>query len=572
MRDDVVGRRLLSRAAACFCVLCLLAGPGQAQQQSGGGGSTGQTAADGQAQGDSQSGGGGSGQGEGGATLDLPLIGKIELPGFLSFLGSRDGGSGSGGKGGAAAQAADQPPPAVITETATVKPVGDRFEFIGRIAPIQKVAIQARVAGYLEKVAFKGGQTVHKGDLLFQIETDQYQAALAAAKAQLSGAQAQLNEAQRSLARNKQLAQSGTVAQANLDQAQAQFESAQATRLQAEAAVQQAQLNLGYTKIVAPIDGEISAPLITVGNYVTASSGTLANLIQMDPIWGVFPIGEGQLINWKKLGVGRSGSSAAVNQAGGNSGGSGDQAGGSGAQNDGGGASAAGGSAAQGPAGPPPGAAEVGGAGDSGSSNGKDAEDFVLSLVLPNGSKYRPNGTFDFVDNTVSATTGTIETRISFPNPGGYLLPNENVTLVATQKDPPRLPVIPQAAVQLSRKGRSVLIVKADDTIARRMITVAGGSSGTLDPGEVAVTSGLKGGEDVVVRGAMTLKEGQKVSPRPASAAAGHGAGGPAAGSADAGAGAGQGGGEGGAPGGATGAGDTMGAGGGRTDRGGSAG
>ena len=102
---------------------------------------------------------------------------------------------------------------------------------------------------------------------------------------------------------------------------------------------------------------------------------------------------------------------------------------------------------------------------------------------------------------------------------------------MTTQKDPPRLPVIPQTAVQLSREGRSVLIVRDDDTIERRMITVAadGGSEGTLDPGEVAVTQGLTGGEDVVVRGAATLKEGQKVSPRPANAQAGNGNAGPEA-------------------------------------------
>ncbi|WP_229151098.1 efflux RND transporter periplasmic adaptor subunit [Aurantimonas sp. VKM B-3413] len=484
------------------------------------------------------------------STLDLPLIGKIELPGFLSFLGSSDGGN---GQGGAAGQGGDPPPPAVITQRAELQSVGDRFEFIGRIAAIQKVAVQARVAGYIDRVAFKGGEAVRKGDLLFQIQTAQYEAELAAAKAQLSGAQAQVNQARRSLNRNKELAQTGTVSQSTLDDAQASFESAEASQQQAAAAVQQAQLNLNYTTIVAPIDGTMSAPLITAGNYVSATSGPLANLIQLDPIWGIFPIGEGQLINWKKLGIGNSQQPAVEAQAGESAGGSdgGDSqpqgAGGrqadstspdtaepvdpaskSGEEAE---APSASGSAAEGPEGPPAGAEEVGGRDDGGDRAANEAEDFVLSLILPNGSKYQPNGSFDFVDNTVSATTGTIETRIRFPNPEGYLLPNQNVTLVATQKDPPRLPVIPQAAVQLSRDGRSVLIVKEDDTIERRMITLAaeGGSEGTLEPGQVAVTSGLSGGENVVVRGAMTLKERQKVSPRPAGRPAGGGNAEPAA-------------------------------------------
>ncbi|NDW05877.1 efflux RND transporter periplasmic adaptor subunit [Jiella pacifica] len=538
MTRDIARGRLTSAAfaVATLSVFCLAASPAQAQ--------SGQAAQ--------------GGKDSAPSTLDLPLIGKIELPDFLSFLGSSDDGEGSGGGGEGGAQGdGNQPPPAVITQTAAVKPVGDRFEFIGRIAAIQQVTIQARVEGYLDSVAFKGGESVRKGDLLFQIETAQYDAALASARAQLSGAQAQLNQAQRNLARSKELAQSGTVSQSTLDDAQATFESAQATQLQAEAAVQQAELNLSYTRIVAPIDGTISAPLITAGNFVSTGSGALANLIQMDPIWGVFPIGEGQLITWKKLGIGNSEPTPVETRPAGEAGGSEDRtsaggdATGDASQSDGpagrqaaatspdtaepvdaGAAGSQGpeapsaeGSAATGSSGPPPGAEEVGGAGDAVASSAQEAEDFVLSLVLPNGSTYQPTGSFDFVDNTVSANTGTVETRISFPNPEGYLLPNQNVTLVTTEKDPPRLPVIPQAAVQLSREGRSVLIVKDDDTIERRMITVAAdaGSEGTLDPGEVAVTGGLTGGEDVVVRGAATLKEGQKVSPRPATAQAGNG-------------------------------------------------
>ena len=526
-RDFALGRLALASCLAAALGAAVLSGSGVSAQE--------QTGQEKSAQGDQEQ--------SAASTLDLPLIGKIELPGFLAFLGSSD--DEGGGQGGAPGQGGDQPPPAVITQAADLQPVGDRFEFIGRIAAIQRVAVQARVAGYIDEVAFEGGEAVRKGDLLFQIQTSQYEAELASARAQLSGAQAQLNQARRSLQRSQELAQSGTVSRASLDDARASFESAQATQQQAEAAVQQAQLNLDYTTITAPIDGTMSAPLITAGNYVSASSGALANLIQLDPIWGIFPIGEGQLINWKKLGIGNDQPPAVDAQAERNSGraGGGEASQPQGAQarqadsaasdtaepvdaasesQDGPEAPSASDSAAAGPVGPPPGAEEVGGSDDSGDGAVNESKDFVLSLILPNGSRYEPNGSFDFVDNTVSATTGTIETRIRFPNPEGYLLPNQNVTLVATQRDPPRLPVIPQAAVQLSRDGRSVLIVRDDDTIERRMITLSAGagSKGTLDPGEVAVTSGLEGGEEVVVRGAMTLKEGQRVSPRSASQSA----------------------------------------------------
>ena len=127
-----------------------------------------------QATGGGAGGKGGPVGGQQAATIDLPLIGEVELPSFLSFLGSPGGASVGGGAPGQG-PGAGGPPPAVVVTRAEVKPVGERLEFIGRIAPIQQVTIRTRVDGYIEKVAFSGGETVHRGDLLFQIQTDQYQ-------------------------------------------------------------------------------------------------------------------------------------------------------------------------------------------------------------------------------------------------------------------------------------------------------------------------------------------------------------------------------------------------------------
>lgn len=453
--------------------------------------------------------------------IEIPLIGRVQLPGFLAGWF----GGGEEEKQSAEAEGAPAEPPAVIVQTVATQSVGDTIEFIGTIQPIEQVAVRARVDGYVQLVAFDGGQAVKAGDLLFQIEPAQYEASLRAAEAQLSGAQASVNQAERNFQRQQQLSQSGVTARATLDDATAQLENAQATFLQANAAVTQARLNLSYTRIEAAIDGVMSAPLITRGNYVSAGTTTeMATLTQMDPIWGVFPIGEGQLVTWQRIGVGETEEPPIARNGEIASGGEGEETAAVEGQKDGAAeadaapaaepapkpegtlVASADGTAAAGAVPPPPGSETIDGAARA--DRNDIGDDFVLSLRLPNGAAYQPTGRFDFVGNTVNPTTGTVEARISFPNPGGFLLANQNVTLVASERHPPVLPVVPQAAIQLAREGRSVLLVKPDDTIERRTIEV-GRKIGNM----TAVTRGLTGGEVVVVRGSAGAKENTKVRP-----------------------------------------------------------
>ncbi|MBB3950954.1 efflux RND transporter periplasmic adaptor subunit [Aureimonas jatrophae] len=511
--------------AALSLVLALgAAAPAHAQSGGSGGGSGGGQQAEGE-QGREQA-------GERKSGIDLPLIGHVPLPGFLAGLfgggeegeTSAEGGSGEGGQGGQNGETNGEPA-AVIVQTVATQSVGDSFSFIGTIQPIEQVSIRARVDGYIQEVFFTGGQKVKQGDLLFQIEPAQYEASVRAAEAQLSGAQATVNQAQRDYNRQEELASSGVTARATLDTATANLENAQAALLQAQAALTQAQLNLSYTRITAAIDGEMSQPLITRGNYVSTTTTTdLATLTQLDPIWGVFPIAEDQLVTWQRVGVG-AGEEAPIETAqNGRTGG----AGGSGGDGEGEGdasvpdqapaettppteagtriASADGTGAAGAP--PPPEGAAV-----DASASADDRQigaDYNLNLRLPNGADYQPAGDFDFVGNTVNSATGTVEARISFPNPGGFLLANQNVTLVASQKNPPMRPVVPQAAIQLSREGRSVLVVGEGDKIERRAIEVSAEAVGN---NMAAVTSGLQSGERVVVRGSANVKEGTVVRP-----------------------------------------------------------
>lgn len=538
-------RRAPRAALGAFAAASLLLAPGP-------GGAQENAASSGGAQ--EQAGEAGAEEGPG---IDLPLVGRVPLPGFMAgWFGGGEEEEEAGQEGG---EGGEPPVPAVIVATVETRSVGETISFIGTIRPIEQVGVRARVEGYIREVAFRGGQKVRAGDLLFQIEPDQYEARVQAAEAQLSGAQATLNQARRDFDRQQELVSSGVTARATLDTATANLENAQAALLQAEATLTQARLDLGYTRITAAIDGEMSAPIITRGNYVSATSGDLATLTQMDPIWGVFPIGENQLATWQRVGVAEAQSdpavagsgSAAPEPSGGGETAQGDADGGTevaDASGGGGGAPAgeapdAAGAAEEEP--PVPSAEGTGAAGAPPPPPGSDVpadararadaevgRDFVLQLRLPNGALYEPPGRFDFVSNTVSSTTGTVEARIAFPNPGDFLLANQNVTLIASERDPPMLPVVPQSAIQFSREGRFVLLVRPDDTVERRRIEV-GQQMGNM----TAVRSGLQGGETIVVRGGANTQEGARVAPSTqAEARAQEGGGGaPTAGGGDAG-------------------------------------
>lgn len=398
---------------------------------------------------------------EGDVSVELPLIGEVPVPDFLANLLGMEASAQGQGEQGQGGQGQSRPT-AVVFQTAEPQAVGESFRFLGRVAPIERVEIRARISGYVEDVGFQGGESVSEGDLLFRIQSAQYDAQLASARASLASAEAARLETERQLTRNEELRDSGTVSQAGLDDATAAAEAARAQVDQAQAMVQQAELDLSYTTIEAPIDGKISAPLITRGNFVSPSSEVMANVVQVDPIWGVFSLGENRLLEWTQLGIGGVSS------------------------------------------------APIEGAATAAQSTQSGSSEYRLSLQLPDGSTYQPAGEFSFVGNEVDPQTGTVELRVRFANPDGLLLPNQNVSLLVSEIDPPVLPVVPQAAVQLSRDGRAVWVVRDDDTVTRMPVEV----TQAPEPGQVAITRGLDGGERVIVRGALQLEEGQTVDPR----------------------------------------------------------
>ncbi len=312
--------------------------------------------------------------------------------------------------------------PAVAVAAIRSENVAPSAQFIGRIQAIQSVDLTARVEGFLDAVSFTEGSFVKQGDVLYEIQQSQYQADLAAAnaqkaqaEAQLAAAQAQLKNADLDLARQQELLARQTVAQSVVDQSQAArdeaaagVQQAQAAIAQAEAQIQQADLNLSYTRITAPIDGRIGATNVTAGNLVSPQSGTLATVVQLDPIRMVFSVPEA---NWIQF-----------------------------AQQHG--------------------------------INATDAEGtaFVPRLRLPTGDDYEAAGTISFVDNQVDPATATIAIYADFPNPDGALLPGTFVTAIVQAATQQMLPIVPASAIQQDRQGRYVFVVDTDDRAQERRI------------------------------------------------------------------------------------------------------
>ena len=148
----------------------------------------------------------------------------------------------------------------------------------------------ARVSGYLTKSYFKEGDVVKKGQILFEIEPQEYQLAANKAKANLDNAQAQLIYYEKQLTRAKELVKQDYIAKAKYDEVLAQRDSYKAQVSMYRSAYQDALRNLSYTRVKAPVDGQVGMIKVTVGNYVTAQSGALTTLNSVDPIYVTFPL------------------------------------------------------------------------------------------------------------------------------------------------------------------------------------------------------------------------------------------------------------------------------------------
>jgi len=362
-------------------------------------------------------------------------------------------------------------PPAVGVVKVASRPITETSEFVGRIQAVQHVDLVARVTAFIEERLFTEGAEVSKGDLLYRLERAPFEADLLAKQSQVAQQAALLTNANITLQRAQTLLNTVAGQRSIFDDATAQQRSIAAQLQNAQAQVRTSQINLDYTEIRAPVDGKITRSNITVGNVVGPTTGPLATIVSQDPMWVTFPVPVRTVVELAKRYEDRGGMAGVV-----------------------------------------------------------------IKLVLPDGSTYAPEGKIDYVAPSVAQSTDTLIVRGTIANkvrpgvkagdPGDRpLYDNEFVTVQLQGVAPVNLVAVPRAAVLSDQAGTYVFVVDAENKAQRRAISM-GQTAGTL----VAITTGLKEGETVVVDGLQRVRPGAPVSPGPAAGGPPGAPGGPPAG------------------------------------------
>jgi RND family efflux transporter MFP subunit len=329
------------------------------------------------------------------------------------------------------------PPPEVLVTTVTPQDVPRVLERVATLDGFINANINAQVQGYIVSRDYQEGGVVKKGDLLFQIDSRPYEAALAQAKGTLAKDKANQVKADADEKRAQDLFKKKVISDQERDTAIAAAGSSRANVEADEAAVKQAELNLGYTRVISPIDGVAAIATAQVGDLVGPSTGTLTTVSQIDPIKAVVSAGEAPFTDF----VTRH---------------------------------------------PDP------------AERAEYVKTLQFDLILGNGSVYPQKGKFYALDRSLDPKTGSIRYEVTFPNPGNILRPGQfgKVRFVADMKKGAM--VIPQEAVNELQGSFQVAVVDQDNKVSIRPVKM-GERIGTmwevtegLKPGDKVVVQGLQ--------------------------------------------------------------------------------
>ena len=202
-----------------------------------------------------------------------------------------------------AQDATKAPAPGVVVATVVSKDVTPTFSYVGRVEAMDTVELRARVQGFLEKQYFQEGRAVEVGELLFRIEKAPYEVVVQQREADLAAAEANLKNAQADLARKRDLVKKKVISQADLDSAIAAEAVAAANVLTAKAALSSAELDLSYTDIRSPIDGQIGRARYSIGNLVGSNSEPLATVNRVDPVYVTIGVSDKDLLEARREGI-----------------------------------------------------------------------------------------------------------------------------------------------------------------------------------------------------------------------------------------------------------------------------
>ncbi len=330
------------------------------------------------------------------------------------------------------------------------------FDMIGQTRGSVDIPIRARVDGVLEEIHFLEGRPVEKGQLLYVIDPAPYQSKVVEAQGRLAEAQTQLAKATSDLERIRPLAEIDAVSQQDLDGAVAQYEAARASKQSAEAQVEQAEIQLGYTRLRSPIDGLIGITEAKVGEYVGRDPNPVVlNFVsQIDPIRVRFSINEREYLRFRRQFA----------------------------------------------------------------ENVHDREDVAprnaaLELILADGSIHDHPGGIVTSDAAIDPTTGTLTLEADFPNPDRIVLAGQFARVRGVAEERTGALVVPQRAVMEIQGLYQLAVVGDDGTVEIRQVEM-----GPRVDDEWVVNSGLQTGERVALEGLQRLRPGAKVVAKPAPA------------------------------------------------------
>jgi membrane fusion protein, multidrug efflux system len=340
------------------------------------------------------------------------------------------------------------PPPAVTVAHPLQKSITEWDEYTGRFTALETVEIRARVSGFIDSVHFQEGQIVKKDDLLFVIDQRPYQIAVELAKADIQRAQAKLDIATDDVNRATPLVQSKTLTEREFDTRQSVQRDAAGQLASANAALKQAQLNLEWTEVRAPIAGRISDKRVDAGNLITGGqtgATLLSVIVSIDPIHFVFDGSETDFLHYLRLAA----------------------------------------------------------AGTRPSS--RDAPNPV-AVRLADETEFTHVGRMDFVDNAINPKTGTIRARAIFDNKDGFLTPGffGRVRLFGGTHDGL---LIPDGAIASDQASKIVFTVADDGTVGTKRVEL-----GPIMEGLRVVRSGLAPTDRLVIDGLPRARPGQKVT------------------------------------------------------------